>query len=93
VTKRVDKWSEEEQRRYIIDLILRRDLVEEIDNLVRCPKAFTVNRFLRKCFADAKHKTYSKAEWVKNIKVIDSYIKDNIYLEWHDGDFITYDKV
>jgi hypothetical protein len=27
MTKRVDKWSEEEQRRYIIDLILRRDLV------------------------------------------------------------------
>jgi hypothetical protein len=88
--KRVEKWTEEEQREYL-DLIRRRDLIRESSNVLHCPKVFLLNAIFKKFFQKAKVERITKEDWAKNLKIIDNYIKGAIDIRWLDGDLVVYD--
>lgn len=89
--KRVEKWTDEEQREYILDLIRRRDLIWQSSNVIHCPKIFLLNSIFKKFFQKAKKEKITKEDWARNLKIIDSYIKGAIDIKWLNGDLVVYD--
>ena len=88
----VSKWTEEEERDYVIDLLNRRNILVEHDNVIHCKKAFIINSVLRMCFKKSRKKRQSKEEWLRYLKIIDSYIRDKTDIRWKDGKFEVYEK-
>ena len=88
----VSKWSEQEEKEYILDLLKRRDILREKDNVVYCHKAFIINSILKRCFKRSRKKTQTKEDWVRYLKIIDSYIKDKTDIRWRNGKFEVYEK-
>jgi len=87
----VSQWSEEEEREYVLDL-LRRNILREKDNVIYCHKAFIINSILKRCFSRSRKKTQTKEDWVRYLKIIDSYIKDKTVIRWKNGKFEVYEK-
>ena len=44
----VSQWSEEEEREYVLDLLRRRNILREKDNVIYCHKAFIINSILKR---------------------------------------------
>ena len=88
----VSQWSEEEEKEYVIDLLRRRSILREKDNVIYCEKAFIINSILKQCFRRSRKKKQTKEDWVRYLKIIDSYIRDKTEIRWNDGKFEVYKK-
>ncbi len=88
----VSKWTEAEEREYIIDLLKRREILKFHENVIYCPKAFIINSILKMCFKKSRKKRQTKEDWVRYLKIIDSYIKDKNVIKWRDGKFEVHEK-
>ena len=88
----VSKWSEQEEREYVLDLLKRRDILREKDGVIYCEKAFIINSILKQCFRRSRKKKQTKEDWVRYLKIIDSYIRDKTEIRWRDGKFEVYEK-
>jgi len=88
----VSKWTEEEERDYIIDLLTRRNILTQKDNVIYCHKAFVINSVLKMCFKKSRKKRQTKEDWLRYLKIIDSYIRDQTEIRWKGGKFEVYEK-
>ena len=77
----VSKWTEEEEREYVIDLLKRRDILQFHDNSI-----------LKMCFRKSRKKRQTKEDWIRYLKIIDSYIRDKNIIKWRDGKFEVHEK-
>jgi hypothetical protein len=88
----VSTWTEEEERDYVIDLLMRRNILIEEDNVIYCHKAFIINSVLKMCFRKSRKKRQTKEDWLRYLKIIDSYIRDKTEIRWRDGKFEVYER-
>ena len=88
----VSQWSEEDERNYVVDLLRRRSILREKDNVIYFEKAFIINSILKQCFRRSRKKKQTKEDWVRYLKIIDSYIRDKTEIRWRDGKFEVYEK-
>jgi hypothetical protein len=88
----VSQWTEQEEKEYIIDLLRRRNMLDQKDNVIHSEKAFVINSILKLCFKKSKKNRQSKEEWLRYLKIIDSYIRDKTDIKWRSGKFEIYEK-
>jgi len=92
MNRSVSKWTEEEERNYVIELLTRRDMLTQKDNVIYCPKAFIINAVLKMLFKKSRKKRQTKEDWLRYLKIIDSYIKDKTDIRWNNGKVEVYEK-